>query len=228
MARTNGFSSPREILRVPGVTNTVLADNVFSLTAYSRSPELNVFGQPRVSVAPMLGDGGWQSGNMLLNSLTLLPAREIYPTPSQLPGFTINSPWDVDHVPRTNNPWPLALRGEMGAYSTGTGEADFRTILRYAPSSSKNYSHNQGFLLANYLAGTNAASQQIQWPRFPWFLRAGIRGEIHQEADSTASSRKSLASARRPSLRIIRILQVTSGNRLATAIWLRRMCSQAG
>ncbi len=47
MARTNGFSSSREIVRAPGVTNAVLTDNVFSLTAYSRSPELNVFGQPR-------------------------------------------------------------------------------------------------------------------------------------------------------------------------------------
>lgn len=194
MARTNGFSSPRDILRA-GVTNTVLADNVFSLTAYSRSPELNVFGQPRVSVAPMLGDGGWQSGNMLLNSLTLLPAREIYPTPSQLPGFTINSPWDVDHVARTNNPWPLALRGEMGAYSTGTGEADFRTILRYAPSSSKNYSHNQGFLLANYLAGTNAASQQIQWPRFPGSSAQGFAGKYtKRQMDSIVAQILSIGS----------------------------------
>ena len=51
-ARTNGFSSPHEILRVPGVTNSHFADNVFSITSYSRSPELNVFGQPRMSMAP--------------------------------------------------------------------------------------------------------------------------------------------------------------------------------
>ena len=85
MARTNGFTSPREILRIPGVANSAFADNIFSLTAHSRAPELNVFGQPRVSIAPMLGDADWQSGEMLLNSLTLASAREIYPTPSQLP-----------------------------------------------------------------------------------------------------------------------------------------------
>ena len=43
----------------------------------------------------MLGDAGWQVGNMFLNSLTLLPAREIYPTPLQLPAYMIASPYDV-------------------------------------------------------------------------------------------------------------------------------------
>ena len=101
IARTSGFSSPREILRAPGVTPNLFTDNVFSLTAYSRSPELNVFGQPRVAVAPMLGDAGWQSGNMLMNSLTLLPVREIYPTPSQLPPYVIFSPYDINpNMPR--------------------------------------------------------------------------------------------------------------------------------
>ena len=60
----------------------------------------------------------WQTGNMVLNSLTLLPAREIYPTPTQLPPYVISSPYDIDNVPR-NQPWPLSLRGEMGVYSTG-------------------------------------------------------------------------------------------------------------
>ena len=195
MARTNGFTSPREILRVAGVTNTAFADNVFSLTAHSRSPELNVFGEPRLSVAPLLGDGGWQSGNMVLNSLTLLPAREIYPTPEQLPGYTINSPWDIDNQPRPNNPWPLALRGEMGAYATGNGEADFRTILRYAPSSARNYSHNQGFLLAKYLAGTNAAARAINWPVFPGSSTQGFGGKYTpRQLDSIVAQILSIGS----------------------------------
>ena len=96
---------------------------------------------------------------------------------------------------RENNPWPLALRGEMGAYSTGTGEADFRTILRYAPSSSRNYSHNQGFLLANYLAGTNAASQQIQWPRFPGSSTQGFAGKYSKrQMDSIVAQILSIGS----------------------------------
>ena len=57
IARTSNFTSPREILRASGVTPDVFTDNVFSLTAYSRSPELNVFGQPRVALSPLLGIG---------------------------------------------------------------------------------------------------------------------------------------------------------------------------
>ena len=61
IARTSHFSSPREILRASGVTSDVFTSNVFSLTAYSRSPELNIFGQPRVALSPLLGDAGWES-----------------------------------------------------------------------------------------------------------------------------------------------------------------------
>ena len=121
MARTNGFTSPDEVLRVAGMSTNAVTNQMFALTAYSRSPELNVFGQPRVAVAPLLGDGGWPRSNMVLNSLTLLPAREIYPTPSQLLPYVISSPYDPENQPR-NHPWPLALRGEIGAITTGNQE----------------------------------------------------------------------------------------------------------
>ena len=170
VARTSNFQSPREILRVSGVTADVYTNNVFSLTAYSRSPELNVFGQPRVAVSPLLGEGGphWRTAtNMAINSLTLLPAREIYPTPSQLPNYVISSPYDViPNTPRSNHPWPLSLRGEMGINSTGKGE-DYRSIMKWYPSEVPNYSYNQGYLLAKYLAGTNAGEQRVFWPVFP-------------------------------------------------------------
>ena len=58
MARTNGFRSQQEILSATNVTSGVYTNNVFSLTAYSRSPELNVFGQPRLALSPLLGDAG--------------------------------------------------------------------------------------------------------------------------------------------------------------------------
>ena len=194
MARTNGFRSPREILRVPGIATNLFTDNVFSLTAYSRSPELNVFGQPRVSVAPMLGDAGWQVGNMFLNSLTLLPAREIYPTPSQLPAYMIASPYDVITNAVRPNPWPLSLRGESGAYSTGK-DVDHRTILKHAPEGSPNYSHNQGFLLAKYLAGTNASGQPIVWPVFRGSSTQGFAGKYTpRQLDSIVAQILSIGS----------------------------------
>ena len=195
IARTSNFSSPREILRASGITTNAFTENVFSLTAYSRSPELNVFGQPRVAVSPLLGDGGWPRSNMVLNSLTLLPAREIYPTPSQLPPYVISSPYDPENQPR-DHPWPLALRGEIGAITTGNQEApDFRTVMPQAPRVAPNYSHNQGFLLAKYLAGTNAAGQPVTWPAFQGSSTQGFAGKYTpRQLDSVVAQILSIGS----------------------------------
>ena len=183
MARTNGFTSPREILRVSGVTNTAFADNVFSLTAHSRSPELNVFGEPRLSVAPLLGDDGLDSSNMILNSLTLLPPREIYPTPAQLRPYVISSRYDIDPGTSRNHPWPLALRGELGVFPTGINLFHpYAYALREGPRDAPNYSYNQGFLLANYLAGTNDVGRPLTWPVFPGSSTRRFCREILAEA----------------------------------------------
>ena len=194
IARTSHFSSPREILRASGVTSDVFTSNVFSLTAYSRSPELNIFGQPRVALSPLLGAAGWQVGDMVLNSLTLLPAREIYPTPKQLPPYKISSPYDPDKASR-DQPWPLSLRGEMGAYSTGKGDADYRSLMTWAPQTSPNYSHNQGYLIANYLAGTNSAGQPVDWPVFPGSSTQGFAGKYtKRQLDSIVAQILSIGS----------------------------------
>ena len=178
IARTSNFTSPREILRASGVTPDAFTDNVFSLTAYSRSPELNVFGQPRVALSPLLGDFGWSddNGNMVLNSLTLLPGKEIYPTPSQLPPYVISSPYDLNPNTPREQPWPLSLRGELGAFSSGK-EQEYKQVLREAPSKAPNYCYNQGYLLANYLAGTNAGSQPVNWPVFSGSSTQGFAGK---------------------------------------------------
>ena len=57
MARTNGFTSPREILRVSGVTNTAFADNVFSLTAHSRARSLTSSVSPEFRLLRSWGCG---------------------------------------------------------------------------------------------------------------------------------------------------------------------------
>ena len=200
MARTNGFTSPREILREPGmatnpvVTNAV-AEHVFSLTAYSRSPELNVFGQPRLSIAPFLGNAGWNASNMVLNSLTLLPAREIYPTPAQLRPYVISSRYDIDNEPR-NHPWPMALRGELGVFSAGAQLFHlYHHALQLGPRDAPNYSYNQGFLLANYLSGTNDVGHPLAWPVFPGSSTNGFAGKYTpRQLDSLVAQILSIGS----------------------------------
>ena len=196
MARTNGFTSPREILRVPGVTNSAFADNIFSLTAHSRAPELNVFGEPRLSVAPLLGDGGWAASNMVLNSLTLASPREFYPTPAQLRPYVIRSRYDVDSGASRNHPWPLAFRGELGVYSAGTGLFHaYAYTLREGPRDAPKYSYNRGFLLANYLAGTNDVGRSLSWPVFPGSSTQGFAGKYTQrQLDSLVAQILSIGS----------------------------------
>ena len=79
VARTEGFSSPREILRSAKVPADAYTDNVFALTAYSRSPELNIFGQPRMALTPILGAPEEHSINMVINGITLARCRKSIP-----------------------------------------------------------------------------------------------------------------------------------------------------
>ncbi|HEY5814553.1 MAG TPA: hypothetical protein VIT23_18100, partial [Terrimicrobiaceae bacterium] len=178
IARTSNFQSPREILRASGVTPAVFTNNVFSLTAYSRSPELNVFGEPKMALWPVLGTawlvpdyppGAIWATNMVINGITLRPINEIYPTPSQLPNYVLRSPIFTNSDVYTNLPfgravpWPLAFRGEA-TQSLGRMQ-EYRKFDRI--SIGTNYCYLNGALLANYLVGTNGTGRGIRWPIFP-------------------------------------------------------------
>jgi hypothetical protein len=168
IARSSNFQSPREILRAAGVAPAAFTNNLFSITAYSRSPELNVFGQPKMALLPLLGtawilpDHGAAilATNMVINGITLRPGNEIYPTPSQLPAYSVRNPITSNSV---SVPWPLAFRAEA---TQGLGrKQEYRQFHRI--STGTNYCYINGALLASYLAGTNAAGQAVTWPAFP-------------------------------------------------------------
>ncbi|MBE2178930.1 MAG: hypothetical protein IAE97_00460 [Chthoniobacterales bacterium] len=172
-AREQGFASPAEILRVAGTTTNTYAANVFHLTAASRSPELNVFGQPRVAMMPILGRS-WDT-DMTTNGLTLLPVREIYPTPEQLPQYqmpqivnlsgdhTTGAPTVISNPNDLRVNWPLAFRSAMGVYTMGEGGGPWDGNWLYRAD---NYPYTVGSLLAHYLNGRNSAGQAIRWPAF--------------------------------------------------------------
>ena len=131
---------------------------------------------------------------MVLNSLTLLPAREIYPTPEQLPPYVISSPYDPDRRLATNRGLCLCAV-KWGPIRREREMPTMRTVVRFGPSASPNYSHNQGFLLANYLAGTNAAGQPITWPVFPGSSTQGFAGKYtKRQLDSIVAQILSIGS----------------------------------
>ena len=206
IARTSNFQSPREILRAAGVAPAAFTNNVFSLTAYSRSPELNVFGQPKMALLPLLGtawilpdDGSTiLATNMVINGITLRPGNEIYPTPSQLASYVLTSPIfansDVYPSPLPAGrevPWPLAFRAEA---TQGLGRMqEYRQFHRI--STGTNYCYINGALLANYLAGTNAAGQPVTWPAFPSSSGVNFLGKYSgRQIDSIVAQIVSLGS----------------------------------
>jgi hypothetical protein len=161
-ARTNGFHSPQEILTATNVTPGAYTTNVFAITTYSRSPDLNVFGQPKMALLPIIGGANEWATNMTLNGITLRPPTEIYPTPSQLPGYTVtNRYYDETNI----RSWPLAFRQNRTDFTTGRNNGDWYSI-RETATRLDNYCYVNGWMLANYLAGTNAAGKPLEWPAF--------------------------------------------------------------
>ncbi len=177
LARTTGLNSPREILRATGTTPDLYTNNVFNLTAYGRSPDLNIFGQPKMALMPILGGSLNTSTDMSTNGITFQAPREIYPTPSQLPSYGVTNPvnwvaqpnqWYPTIAPAgTRTAWPLAFRGITGALNSGNYNLGLSPGGANAEYTRTNYCWINGLMLANYLAGTNSAGRAITWPPFP-------------------------------------------------------------
>jgi hypothetical protein len=177
LARTTGLNSPKEILRAAGTTPDLYTNNEFNLTAYSRSPDLNVFGQPKMALMPILGTSLYNSTDMTTNGITFQPPREIYPTPSQLSSYPVTNPvnwvaqpnqWYPTTAPAvTRVAWPLAFRGITGVINSGNYDVGLGPGGPNSVYTLTNYCWINGMMLAKYLAGANAAGQAITWPTFP-------------------------------------------------------------
>ena len=183
MARTNSFHSPRELLNVSGVTSDLYTNNVFNVTDYSRSPDINIFGQPKMALLPILGGASPYSNlygtNMVINGISLLAENEIYPTPSQLPNYYVTDPSPAYSA---SNPfpsaWPLAFRAQlpstvMGPLYPDLTQDDICGRLN-------NYTFNNGLMISNYLAGKNSSGMPVNWPIFNGVtLSGGVASGFH-------------------------------------------------
>ncbi len=161
LARTTGFNSPREILRASGATFDLYTNNVFNLTTHGRSPELNLFGEPKMNLIPAVYGNTTEltAGNLRTNGITGRPLTEIYPTPNQLPGFVSKGPiWNPQ--PSAGTIWrPLAVSQEWPEFNGNTLNAQAFQANR------------EGYaigVLSLYLGGTNSLYKPIQWPVFPY------------------------------------------------------------
>jgi hypothetical protein len=188
IARTNGFSSPREVLRGTNISANIYTSNVFSLTTYSRSPDLNVFGEPKMALVPILGDAWRDATNMVTNGITMRALSEIYPTPSQLPKYVFTIPM-TGVVPTVS--WPLAFRQDYALLANGR-HADYDQTWLYTVN---NYGYANGMMLAKYLSGTNAAGRAVTWPLFRDSSALGFAGKYTaRQIDSIAAQICSLGN----------------------------------
>ncbi len=179
MARTNGFSSAREILRAGGTSPDLFTNNVFHLTVSSRSPDLNVFGQPRIPLIPGFRTAS-SSTNISTNGITLRPFQEIHPGYEQLPRLSgarvsINAAGNMVTNAFSGRIWPTVLQ-QMNAEASA-----------YGNSGSQNEPWSNGWLLARFLSGTNASGQPVVWPAFPGSQCADFLGKYTaRQVDSLA------------------------------------------
>jgi len=193
-ARTNGFNSPRDILHFAATTwgssFDLYTNNIFNLTMFSRSPDINIFGQPKMALIPanVLGLpyqnlNNTISPSLLWNLATLQPLKELFPSV----GGTGDSGILGGVLP------PITLKDyfytiSQGAPNLGTITPTIYSNLRrpvvFLPGWWYNSFNNQplngncspwsnGKVIANYLAGTNATANAsgignpVTWPPFP-------------------------------------------------------------
>jgi hypothetical protein len=195
IARTLGFNSPQEILRATNAASDLYSNNVFNITTCSRSPDLNIFGQPKMALMPIQGAALKTATDMTTNGITLRPPVEIYPTPSQLPPYLVVNPVNVKVSPSlwypstpataTSEPWPLAFRGQLGLAQNGNVNVGVAANGPAATYIQNNYFWINGMMLADYLAGINAAGKSINWPPFPSSSTTGFSGKYsNRQIDS--------------------------------------------
>ena len=171
------FNDPSEILPVAGSSTNVVADNNFNLTHYSRSPDLNIFGEPKINLLStttnaagavlnaMLGPYGTLNGNSLVGLGQ--PMSCTYPLASQLPVFT---------APGVSKPLPQYFQAEH------SGNA-------FTASSPTSPDYEMGMRIARYLKGYNSQGTAIQWPVFPGANPGGFSGKYtDRQIDSIALS----------------------------------------
>ena len=183
-AWTNGFASEAEVVRAAGVTVADGLSNRFNLTAFSRSPEMNFFGEPKIYLFPAVTNGAGTVTNIMVGpyasaaptASVAVPGgllNQIYPTSAQLPAFTVAS------ALATNNPFPGNLPLPQFFYQDPTPDHPI-----YSTNSS---TFPLAARIAQYLAGYNGQGQSINWPVFPGSGNGGFAAKYTpRQIDSIA------------------------------------------
>ena len=172
-ARDGGYAQAGEIAQVPGVPAHFYRENHFNLTGYSRSPEFNLFNEPRIQLAstnlvtlagaaladngllfdPLFGDKTLRPGNLQ----SLAPVRSVYPTPAQITNGLSDDWLILPNLHSSGGIHPIRYGRLIKSSRVGTADA-------------KNWSgYGAGYVsvaerIGGYLTGTDARGNAIRWP----------------------------------------------------------------
>ena len=162
-ARKRPWNSALEILQ-SGAPSGLLRWNGFDLTAYSRAPEVNIFGEPKIHLvtttpaatggAPLSAMlGAYNTGTPTNAIYDPRPMGSLYPLSSQLPAYTVAAGNEV--------PLPQVFRAEFPGNTFALTNADYAMGLR----------------IARYLKGIGSQGQAIRWPLFEGADASGFAGK---------------------------------------------------
>jgi hypothetical protein len=166
-AASIGFNSASEIGRADGSLTSFYVQNKFNITHTSKTPELNMFGEPRFYLSPAVPgtltdsgvirnfamnvyggyfEFGLSTGSPQIAASVSSPVTYIYPTSKQLPSVTY-----INGAARTmtSSLMPQCFPGVTGTV-TSTNSTNYISCLR----------------IASYLNGKNSQNQAITWPKF--------------------------------------------------------------
>ncbi len=195
------FNDASEILQVSGSATNVVADNNFNTTAYSRAPELNIFGEPKIylmtattNAVPLNANTGvyaYSGSGATPSAVTGASLSQVYPMSSatagfnQLPNFTYRPNGAAADVTAR---LPQFFQDQSRA---GNGQKFSTTSLDAAKQD-----YDLGMRIARYLKGFNSQGAGITWPTFPGSGTTGFAGKYtDRQIDSIALQILSFAKA---------------------------------
>ena len=190
------FNDASEMLQVSGAPTNVVTDNNFNTTAYNRSPELNIFGEPKIYLMStttnampkdaMTGAYAYSGVPPAPLALTGGDLTSVYPmssanaTLNQLPTFTYRPNGNATDV---TVPLPQFFHDDsVGGNTLGNG-------VKFSPAAANAamQDYAMGMRIAKYLKGMNSMGTAVTWPQFPGSGTGGFAGKYtDRQIDSIA------------------------------------------
>ncbi|MEO7934189.1 MAG: hypothetical protein ABIT76_13630 [Chthoniobacterales bacterium] len=160
-ATEKGFNSTAEVGRADSVPPGFFEENKFNITNYSRSPDLNIFGEPRIQLFPGIRTAAGETRNMMLGYYAPQGSPDAYWTDTAI--IAASAP--ITHVYPTSTQLPPSTVTGSSA-SLGQYFVEFRKPNATQSFSSTSRNFPTAMRAAAYLAGQNSQNQAVIWPRF--------------------------------------------------------------